>query len=270
MTSCVLLTVSVHVLIVKFAGCLCCIGGLNNNETVEGRAMIKNTVVFVFMCIMSISAVSPDTTKIIFSRDTVLKNDLIIPEGSNLVINEGVTVKLDGYRTILVRGQIIAQGSESLPIVFTSVESERGSSQRPAWSGIEIRGKGAQGRFRHCRIEGAFRNMVWESMPLFDSCKFYGNHYGIYATKKAVPQIQNCQFSLNTYGIASDFASPIIAGNTITNNVIGIFLQMSSNAFIGKNILSENQTDIKSEEALGANKSLMSTQFLWDVMRQCF
>jgi parallel beta-helix repeat protein len=219
---------------------------------------------------MSISAASRDTTKIVFSKDTILKNDVEIPEGSSLVINMGVTVRLDGYRTILVRGLIIAEGTELLPIVFTSVDSGRGTSQQPSWNGIDIRGKSAQGRFRHCRIEGAFRNMVWESMPLFDSCKFYGNHYGIYAAKKAVPQIQNCQFRLNTYAIASDFASPIIAGNIITNNVIGIFLQMSSNAFIGKNILSENQTDIKSEEALGTNKSLMSTQVLWEVMRQCF
>jgi len=224
----------------------------------------------LFCLSMAAARSAPDTTKIVISRDAVLKTDLEIPLGKSLVINEGVTVKRDGYRSIVVRGCIVVEGSSSKPVVITSVDRARGSAERPAWNGIEIRGKEAQGSFRHCRIEGAFRNMAWESNPLFDSCEFAGNHYAIYATKKAVPQIQNCRFSRNTYAIASDFASPIIAGNIITGNVIGIYLQMSSSAFIGKNVFTENQTDIKSEESLGTNKSSMSTQYMWEIMRQCF
>ena len=213
---------------------------------------------------------SPDTTQIIFDRDTILKTDLEIPVGSRLIIKEGVVVKMEGYRTILIRGLVIAEGTRDRPIIFSSVDRARGSAERPTWSGIEIRGKDAHCRFRHCRFEGAFRNMVWESNPLFDSCEFTGNHYALYCTKKAVPHIQNSSFHLNTYAIASDYAAPIIAGNTITNNVVGIFLQISSSALVGRNNLFGNQTDIKSEEALGKNTNSFSTQYLWELMQQLF
>jgi parallel beta-helix repeat protein len=213
---------------------------------------------------------SVDTARFIISTDTVLKKDLIIGQGKTLVINEGVTVRLDGYRSIVIQGLLIACGTDLKPIVFTSVDRARGSAERPTWNGLEVRGKDAHARLRHCRIEGAFRNLVWEANAVFDSCKLAGNHYGIYAAKKAIPQIQNCVFYMNTYAVASDFASPIIAGNTFTNNVIGIYQQLGSRAYISKNVFSANQTDIKSEESLGKNNSMLSTQHLWDVMRQCF
>ncbi|MGE5670573.1 MAG: right-handed parallel beta-helix repeat-containing protein [Fibrobacterota bacterium] len=213
---------------------------------------------------------SVDTSRFVISTDTVLKNDLIISPGKSLVINEGVTIRLDGYRSIVIQGLLIACGTDSRPIVFASVDRARGSADRPTWNGLEVRGKDAHARLRHCRIEGAFRNLIWEANAVFDSCKFAGNHYGLYAAKKTVPQVQNCVFYLNTYAVASDFASPIIAGNTFTNNVIGIYQQLGSSAYVTKNIFSANQTDIKLEESLGKNNSMLSTQHLWDVMRQCF
>lgn len=213
---------------------------------------------------------SVDTSRFVISKDTILKNDLIIGPGKSLVINEGITIRLEGYRSIVINGLLIACGTDLKPIVFTSVDRARGSADRPTWNGLEVRGKDAHARLRHCRIEGAFRNLIWEANAVFDSCKFAGNHYGIYTAKKAVPQIQNCIFYLNTYAVASDFASPIIAGNTFTNNVIAIYQQLGSGAYVTRNIFSANQTDIKSEESLGKNNSMLSTQRLWDVMRQCF
>jgi parallel beta-helix repeat protein len=225
---------------------------------------------FVVMLVTNAVSKTPDTTKIIFSRDTVLKTDLEIPLGSSLIVSAGVNVRLEGYRTITIKGLAIAEGTQDRPIIFSSVDRARGSAERPTWNGIEIRGKDSNGRFRHCRFEGAFRNLSWESNPVFDSCEFTGNHYALYCTKKAVPHIENCSFHQNTYGIASDYASPIIAGNIITNNVIGIFLQISSSALVGRNNISGNQTDIKSEDALGKNKNSFSNQYLWELMQQLF
>jgi hypothetical protein len=228
-------------------------------------------MVVLLMCVTIVLAKkSDDTSSFIISTDTILKNDLIISYGKTLVIKEGVTVRLDGYRSIVISGLLLASGTDLKPIVFTSVDRARGSAERPTWNGIEIRGKDAHARLRHCRFEGAFRNLVWEANAVFDSCKFAGNHYGVYAAKKAVPQIENCIFYRNTYAVASDFASPIIAGNTFTNNVIGIYQQLGSSAYVTRNVFSANQTDIKSEESLGKNNSMLSTQHLWDVMRQCF
>lgn len=232
--------------------------------------IMAGMVVLLMSVTVILAKKSVDTSRCIISTDTILKTDLIVSPGKSLEIKEGVTVRLDGYRSIVISGLLLASGTDSKPIVFTSVDRARGSAERPTWNGLEVRGKDAHARLRHCRIEGAFRNLIWEANAVFDSCKFAGNHYGIYAAKKAVPQIQSCIFYLNTYAVASDFASPIIAGNTFTNNVIGIYQQLGSSAYITKNIFSANQTDIKSEESLGKNSSMLSTQRLWDVMRQCF
>jgi len=85
-----------------------------------------------------------------------------------------------------------------------------------------------------------------------------------------MPHIKNCKFYRNTYGVASDYASPLLNGNTITENNIGLYLQMSSSALAGKNIISGNETDIRSEDAFGSNNSSLSMQHLWDLMLQLY
>lgn len=211
-----------------------------------------------------------DDLRIQILKDTVISNDIEIPFGSSIVISPGVKIQFDGYRTVVIKGLIIAQGTGDAPILFTSVDRVRGSREKPGWKGFEISGKDAQGFFSHCRFEGAFRNLIWGSAPAFDSCEFAGNHYALYCTNKAMPHVKNCKFYRNTYGIASDYASPLMNGNVITENNIGLYLQMSSNALAGKNIISGNEVDIRSEDALGTNNSSFSMQHLWDLMLQLY
>lgn len=222
--------------------------------------------IVAFFCTFAVSG----EKRIVLANDTILSADMEIPYGTTLIIDAGVRIQFEGYRTVLIKGLIIAEGTESEPILFTAVDRASGSREKPAWKGFEIIGKESQCLFRHCRFEGAYRNLVWDSNPSFDSCEFTGNHYAVYCTRNAVPHIQNCRFTRNTYGIAADFASPLLVGNFISENNIGLYLQLSSKALANKNIITGNGTDIRSEDAFGSNRNSFSMQHLWDLMRQLF
>ena len=208
--------------------------------------------------------------KVVFSADTVISASIDIPPGVTCIIKPGVKLLFEGYISFTVRGLIIAEGTREKPIVFSAVDRPTGSRDRPAWQGIEIVNTEANGQFKHCRFEGAYRNLVWGSSPSFDSCVFSGNHYGLYCAKKAAPHVQRCQFSRNAYGIAADFAFPLLLDNTITENVIGLHLQLCSDAIAGKNTITGNKTNINVENALGKNTGSFSLQNMWDIMQQLY
>ncbi len=231
---------------------------------------MKHNILLICMFFCAVQGFAAGTVKIEITADTVFQQDVEIPFGTTLVIAPGVRILFEGYRTLRISGLVIAEGTSDKQIIFSSVDRARGSRETPAWKGIEIVGKQAHGVFRHCRFEGAFRNLVWESNPSFDSCEFAGNHYGLYCTKKAAPPVKNCRFYRNTYGIAADFASPLLSGNVITENNVGLQLQLSASVLAGKNIISGNLKDINTEDALGPNQNSMSMQKMWDIMRQLY
>jgi parallel beta-helix repeat protein len=208
--------------------------------------------------------------KIVFSSDSVIQSNFEVPAGTTCIIKPGVRLLFEGYVSFSVRGLVIAEGTPSRPIVFSAVVRPAGSSDRPSWKGIEIIGKEANGQFRHCRFEGAYRNLVWESNPLFDSCEFAGCHYGLYCAKKAAPHVSHCRIYRNTYGIAADFSYPLLLDNIISDNIIGLYLQLCSEAIAGKNTITRNQTNIRVENAFGKNPGSTSLQSMWDVMQQLY
>jgi parallel beta-helix repeat protein len=169
-----------------------------------------------------------------------------------------------------VRGVFIAEGTKRKPIVFTCAGRPRGATDGACWQGFEIIGSKANALVRHCRFEGAYRNLIWEAKPVFDSCEFTGNHYALYCTKNSTAHIKNCTIYQNRYGIVADFASPLILDNTITDNSVGVYLQLSSRLIAGRNIIRGNKTDVRREDAFGDNNDAMSAKYLWDLMRQLY
>lgn len=207
---------------------------------------------------------------IVIRSDTVLTSNFEVPEGTVCTIKPGVKIEFDGYFLFIVKGLLIAQGTREKPILFTGVDRSRGSMERPCWQGFEIVGKNSQASFKHCRCEGAYRNLIWESRPVFDSCEFTGNHYAIYCTKKSRACIINSRIYRNKYGIVADFASPMVLDNVITDNIVGVYLQLSSRLIAGRNVITDNKTDIRSEECFGDNQDALSPKYLWDLMRQLY
>lgn len=84
------------------------------------------------------------------SKDSpyLVVDDIIVPKGLVLKIEPGVVVQFAGQYQIIVEGSLIAKGSETRPIIFTSLHDPQlanpslGSirSARPSdWRGIEFR-----------------------------------------------------------------------------------------------------------------------------------
>ena len=241
----------------------------------EKRIIHMRCIMKLFFIIAICQAVTTTTTadpvkKLVIAKDTVITADLIIPEGTICEIKPGVHVTVDGYFTVTVRGLLIAVGTKVAPIVFSPISQEGRLPSDPVWKGVEVIGKSAQAQFKYCKFKAAYRHLVWEAGPTYDSCEFSGNHYGLYCAKKAFPKINSCRFFKNTYGIVLDLASPIMQGNSITENVIGLNLQLASETFSGNNFILNNTTNVHSETAYGGDTARAKLQNLWKVMQQLY
>ena len=82
--------------------------------------------------------------------------------------------------------------------------------------------------------------------------------------------MSHSRFFRNVYGIAANFSYPLLLDNTVTENAIGLYLQLCSEAIAGKNVITRNETNIRMENALGKNTSSFSLQNLWDLMQQLY
>jgi len=237
------------------------------NRHFPGGKAFPRLIYILLLCSFSLFAGEPSW---VIERDTTLTASIEIREDGVCTVKPGVTIRFDGYQRVTIKGVFIAEGTRDKPIWFTCAGRIRGSTDKPCWQGFEIVGNRANAIFRHCRWEGAFRNLIWEARPVFDSCEFVGNHYALYCTKKSAAHIKNCIIYRNRYGIVADFASPLALDNCITENSVGIYLQLSSRLIAGRNTVANNKTDIKSEEAMGGTKDALSSKYLWDLMRQLY
>lgn len=230
---------------------------------------LRQTSLLILVMSCFFIAFAGDNT-ILFERDTLLEEDLLIEKGTTCTIKEGVTIKFKGYKTIIVRGLLVIEGSGSNPVLITREDRAHGDMDWPGWKGFDIRGEDADAVIKNCRIEGAYRNIIYGARPVFDSCEFAGNHSAIHCSGKAAPHIKNCRIYRNKYGIYIDHSTPIMLDNIITDNVIGIYSQMNSSMVAGRNVIEGNETDISSDESLGSNKDMGSLKKIWDIMRELY
>jgi parallel beta-helix repeat protein len=222
------------------------------------------------LCALLPALAAAAETRIFIKRDTVVSATILVPESTTMTIAPGVRIEFAAFEKFVVMGLLIAQGTADKPIVITCSGRPRGSAAPPCWHGLVIYGPKAHALFTYCRIEGAYKNVVWESRPVFELCEFTGNHYALYCLKKASPHVKNCRIYRNAYGVVSDFSSPILLDNVITENLIGVQLQLSGQAIAGKNTITGNRTDVRTERCLDQATDPLSLQYLWDVMRELY
>ncbi len=207
---------------------------------------------------------------IIFSRDTILDASIEVPENATYIIKAGVELRFSGYYRFVIHGLLIAEGTKNKPILISGVGREHGSTEKPCWQGLEIKGEKADAVLRHCRIEGAYRNFIYGTKPSIQSCEFVGNHCAIYCSNKSAAHIKNNKIYRNKYGIVADYASPMILDNVVTDNVVGILMMRSSRLIAGRNVVSGNKRDIYSQQSFGKNHDAISLKYIWDLMNQLY
>jgi hypothetical protein len=107
---------------------------------------------------------------------------VIIPPGETVVIEAGVALMFKSFTGLQIQGQLIASGTESLPVVFTS-ENDRRFAPRSSieaaaydWDGITIDESGAGTRLSNAEIRYSLFgiNSLTASIKL-ESCTFAEN-----------------------------------------------------------------------------------------------
>jgi parallel beta-helix repeat protein len=146
---------------------------------------------------------------------------MTIPQGASLTIASGQTIKLLGGANISVSGKLIANG-----LTFTAKD------QASPWGGIYFSGaESSQSRLEGCifNFANGYGGIVYivDSSPTIKGCTFdkCGASCGIFI-QKGSPIIQDNTINrFSSYGIyVEGSATPTVTGNTITNNLYGIYV----------------------------------------------
>ncbi|NLJ06508.1 MAG: hypothetical protein GX437_02440, partial [Sphingobacteriales bacterium] len=140
-----------------------------------------------------------------------INGDITVASGTVLNIGAGVSVEFTGAYSLTVIGQILATGTATSFVTFTTY-----SSNTNGWKGIRFIGTtGDTSRFTYCKFSNGKVN--------YTMANYYDQWGGaIYIQQFNKVVIQNCMFNNNAanFGgaIATNYASPIISNSLFCNN----------------------------------------------------
>jgi len=174
----------------------------------------------------------------------VMLGNIVVPAGRTLTIEPGVVIKTQNssQQRINVQGNLIANGTLALPIVFTSVRDDNfgnpadtnkdGSITSPSnsdFGSITFETGSINNSLRHCIIRfangssnvsnfsGAALNFISAGGTVRD-CEFFSVNNGINCFLASNPTIQDNSFVNLEFPLTiSAAANPTLIGNTFTN-----------------------------------------------------
>jgi parallel beta-helix repeat protein len=142
---------------------------------------------------------------------------------TTITIQGGATFTMEDYATWTIHGNVIADGSENAPILFTSVS---GAAEGNRWRALRLtnnEGNGARlpSRLSYCTLEGGgyWYATLLEALggaPLtLDHCNFqHSIGDGVRFWDNSGGTITNCTFQdVNEYGLRLQSSSPAIANS---------------------------------------------------------
>lgn len=165
----------------------------------------------------------------VLSGDYLLVTDLLIPEGSRLVIRPGTTIHvrraemtkidpefLSSMTELLVRGSLTIEGTADAPVVIAPEETA--SSGDPAWAGLLL-DRVTSSSIKHVRISGAETGLLLIS---------------------ADATLTDSLLQQNRYGLIVQGGSPVITGNRIESGEAGLYVWNSATPGLDRNIVRQN------------------------------
>lgn len=131
--------------------------------------------------------------------------------GSELVIEPGVTIRLDYGQSIAIYGTLTAVGLPGLEILFTQNTDQ-------LWGKIQL-WSGSSGTFEYCTIEHANEGIAGLGGPgphVVSNLIFQDNHFGLknYSTLL----LSDCLFQNNSIGLFSEGGTVQLASTTFSGN----------------------------------------------------
>ncbi|MBT7755443.1 MAG: hypothetical protein HN726_04590, partial [Candidatus Magasanikbacteria bacterium] len=182
--------------------------------------------------------ISSNTTWRAASSPYIATGNILVSEGVTLTIEAGVEVKFNYDKSLLINGELIAQGTNGNEITFTSNESSPAAGD---WENIVFSSSSIS-----ATTDGDGNYL---SGTILEYCTIeYGgdDEYGVIkligAPNLVSPMINNCTIKNNSgSGIYLAFSSPIISNCTIKGNDNGISIQdFNSSPNIKENIIKNN------------------------------
>lgn len=176
---------------------------------------------------------SGNTLRILSGTEFISKGNLTIQAGAELIIEPGVTIKLDPGKSIIANGALTAIGTQSDPI-----RVERNGSS--AWKRISVNGNSD---IRWAVIDGGQTGLeVSGSDNQIRNSTVENNWYGIWMNNVSETTLSNTMIRDNLYeGLllyGSNDLDNSIHENTITNNGnAGFYLFNSELADFHKNVI---------------------------------
>jgi parallel beta-helix repeat protein len=124
----------------------------------------------------------------------VAKNDLTIPSGKTLTIEEGTFLSFENNKKLIVYGNLDVNGTNSNKVTFDFVNKSSNGIYCYSGSSVDI-----------------------------DFAEIINGYYGVYVDHCS-PTIKNTTISNTTYSIRANYSNPIINDCNISNSLYGIYL----------------------------------------------
>lgn len=166
--------------------------------------------------IESVSGIISANTTWTSDRQYIMTGNILVPSGITLTIEAGTTVKVDTDKALIIEGALIATGTDSKPILFTSNAPE---PTVRSWSGIEVRNSGVA-RIEHCEISFTYIAVQLSGLDSYIyHCFIHHNETGLMVGNYEKLEIRHNRIFSNTEsGIAFPSANTEITFNEIAYN----------------------------------------------------